>query len=325
MDNNELFVEVDCTAEVEQKVQLFKPLRDPIKEITAQATAPEQELKLMCRKCETFDECMGKGIKDPVFDLPRLSQKKLDMLKGLGIDSVVDVPDGFDLTDIQARVRDCVKSGTPLAGDNLETELSSIVWPAYYLDFETVITALPLYPDIAPHTQITTQYSIHKCSSPGKVLGHSEYLADPSVDSRRMLVERLIEDLEERGSIIAYSSFEKTMIKGLASTFPDLAPKLNLLLGRIVDIEKIIKNNYNHPDFHGSTSIKKTLPVLVPEVTYEGMEISDGLMAAVHFAYLAQGKYDEAEAKKIKKNLLEYCKQDTYGMVKLHEHLAEHV
>jgi hypothetical protein len=325
MDNNELFVEVDCTTEVEQQVQLFKPLQNTIKEVTGQATAPEQELKLICRKCDIFGECLGEGIEDHIFELPRLSQKKFKMLNDVGINSVVDVPDGFDLTDIQARVRDCVKSGIPVVGDDLEAEISSIVWPAYYLDFETVITALPLYPDIAPHTQITTQYSIHKCSSPGKVVGHSEYLADPSVDSRRMLAEKLIEDLEKSGSIIAYSSFEKTRIKELASTFLDLAPKLDLLLDRIIDIEKIIKNNFNHPDFHGSTSIKKTLPALVPEVTYEGMEISDGLTASVYFAYLAQGKYDEEEAAKIKKNLLEYCKQDTYGMVKLHEHLVEYV
>ncbi len=187
------------------------------------------------------------------------------------------------------------------------------------------MTAIPLYPDLAPYAQLPTQYSIHKCSEPGHVTAHSEYLADPSRDCRRELAERLIADLKGAGSIIVYTSFEKTIINGLARLYPDLAADLNLLIGRLVDLEAIIKKNFYHPSFHGRTSIKRTLPVLVPEMSYDGLDIGDGFTAMSVFALMAFDKYDDDEAETLKKQLLVYCKQDTLAMVKLHEQLVAYV
>lgn len=55
------------------------------------------------------------------------------------------------------------------------------------------------------------------------------------------------------------------------------------------------------------------------------MDVSQGLDASATFAYLAKGKYDEAESKEKRKQLLEYCKLDTLAMVKLHECLIEYI
>ena len=76
---------------------------------------------------------------------------------------------------------------------------------------------------------------------------------------------------------------------------------------------------------HGSTSIKVTLPTLVPELSYSDLEIAEGDSASAAFAYLAQGRYFQGnEEEKVRSNLLEYCKRDTLAMVKLHEKLAEY-
>jgi predicted RecB family nuclease len=151
-----------------------------------------------------------------------------------------------------------------------------------------------------------------------------EYLADPpEKDCRRELAENLIKALEEEGSIIVYSGFEKTIITKLSGLYPELSEKLNLILDRLVDLEKIIRNNYYHPDFHGSTSIKKTLPVLVPGMSYKNLRIAEGDTAMVTFALMAQGKYDRNEIIEIRKNLLTYCEQDTRAMVELHKRLEE--
>lgn len=70
----------------------------------------------------------------------------------------------------------------------------------------------------------------------------------------------------------------------------------------------------------GSYSLKEVLPALVPELTYEGMEISDGQMASS--AYLRMWELeDKAEVEKIRQALLEYCKLDTLGMVRILEKL----
>lgn len=325
MENEELFVEIDHTEEVLARVEEFKPFWQQIEEITRAPVKPEPQLIFECRKCELFQECLGRGIENHIFDIPRLSQSKFNELAELGTVCIEDIPNGFPLTENQARVRDCVQTKRPFVGDGLKSDLKSISRPAYYLDFETVMTAIPLYPDIAPYTQIPTQYSIHKCSNVGLVIKHLEYLADPSRDCRRELAENLINDLGEDGSIIIYSNFEKAVINSLGRLYPDLSGKLNPLLERMIDLAAIIGKNYYHPDFHGRTSIKVVLPVVVPDMSYDEFEIADGDSAMAVFAYLALGKYEDREAEIMKGNLLDYCKQDTLAMVKLHQRLAEYV
>jgi len=156
-------------------------------------------------------------------------------------------------------------------------------------------------------------------------VNHFEYLADPGKDCRRALAEHLIGDLEGEGSILVYSHFEKTIVNCLGRLYPDLLSALQYLIDRMIDLEAIIRKHFYHTDFHGSTSIKRTLPVLVPDMSYDGLEIANGDTALTVFALLALGHYEDGEAEAIKRNLLVYCKQDTLAMVKLHERLAEYV
>jgi len=324
MGNEELFEEFECTEEVCKQLENFRSLWNLIQEKTGGAETPDRLLTLACRNCDMFRECLGAGIEYHIFDLPRFSQKRFDSLMELEITSVTDISDVFDLTENQKKIMECVKSGRMLLGKSLKKDLDSIAWPAYYLDFETVSTAIPLYPGVAPHAQILTQFSIHKCSSPEEIVNHFEYLADPSKDCRRDLAEKLIECLGDNGSILVYSRFERDRIKELIDEYPDFSARLSALLDRLVDLEAIIRNNVNHPDFHGKTSIKQVLPVLVPDMTYKGLTISEGGDASAYFAYLAIGEFKDKEDK-IKKDLLEYCKHDTLGMVKLHERLLTYI
>jgi len=202
MKNKDLFAEIDHTAEVLDRVEVFKPFWEKIEEITRKSVKPESQLRFECRKCELFRKCLGKGIDNHIFEIPRLSQKKFDQLVGSGIVCIDAIPNRFPFTENQAVIRNCVQAKKPFIGKTLKSELKSISWPAYYLDFETVMTAIPLYPDIAPYTQIPTQYSIHKCSEPGYVIDYFKYLANPNRDCRREIAENLINNLGEKGTII---------------------------------------------------------------------------------------------------------------------------
>jgi CRISPR/Cas system-associated exonuclease Cas4 (RecB family) len=317
MTDEKLFVEIDHTDVVLQRVEELKPLWQEIEEITRAPEKPAPRLIYECRQCELFGECTGEDIDNHVFNLPRLNQAKFDELVALGIERIEDIPDGFSLTEYQARVVDCVRRNEAFVGENLGDELSAITWPAYYLDFETVMTAIPLYPDVAPYTQVPTQYSIHRCPEVGLIDGHFEYLADPARDCREELARRLINDLGEEGSIIAYSNFERAIINGLAGLLPDLADRLLSLNDRIVDLEAIFRRNYYHRGFCGSTSIKRVQPVLIPEMSYEELGIADGDSASAAFAYMALGKDPNPQGTREK--LLEYCKLDTLAMVRLHQ------
>ena len=317
-----LFIEVDHTDETLLRALAFAKYWEDVLKHTGATIMPGPELRLECKKCPLFVDCLGKGIDNHILEIPRLSQKKFNGLKNLGIVCIEDIPSTFELTQNQAIVRDCVVLKEPRVNESLENELDAIAWPVYYLDFETVMTAIPLYPDITPYTQMPTQYSIHKCSDVGKVVAHKEFLSGHKKDDRRRLAETLISDLETAGSIITYSNFEQNTINNLARLYPDLSDKLERTLDRIIDLEAIIRKNFYHPDFHGSISIKRVLPVLVTAMSYDDLEISDGDSASATFAYLALGRWkEESEVESIRDNLKHYCARDTLAMVKLHERL----
>ena len=65
----------------------------------------------------------------------------------------------------------------------------------------------------------------------------------------------------------------------------------------------------------GSYSIKYVLPALIPELSYKNLEINEGGLASVAFESLYY-ETDLMRIAEIRKNLLEYCKMDTFAMVK---------
>ena len=95
----------------------------------------------------------------------------------------------------------------------------------------------------------------------------------------------------------------------------------------MVDLEIPFKKYYYHHDFEGSSSIKKVLPVLVPELSYDRLLIQNGSDAQAIYRKMldkfyhtkgADGKlYRGREFNKMKKGLLNYCALDTMAMVML--------
>ncbi len=65
------------------------------------------------------------------------------------------------------------------------------------------------------------------------------------------------------------------------------------------------------------------LPTLVPELSYEGMEIADGLAAAFSFEDMFEGTVVGDAAEIVRQNLIDYCRLDTLAMVRIVERLRE--
>lgn len=324
MPDKELFVEHKCRDDVFERIKDFEQSYKYVENILSQEEKPTPALKWECKSCDYYLDCHNSDKANTIFELPYCNASKFQELSVLNVFHIRDIPSSVKLSQYQQKVVKAVSSGKVVIDkEELKKDLASIKFPACHLDFETISTCIPLYSDTAPYTQIPTQYSIHKCSAPGSIVAHYEYLADHRRDCRRELAEMLIKDCSKNGSIITYTGFEERIIKGLLKLFPDLENKLNALLDRIVDLHRIIRNNYYDPEFHGSTSIKRVLPVMVPELSYEGMNIADGSDAMVVFAYLVKGRYKEGQVEQIRKDLLEYCKLDTLAMVRLEERLRE--
>ena len=85
-------------------------------------------------------------------------------------------------------------------------------------------------------------------------------------------------------------------------------------------IENVNVFNYYHKDLTGGYSIKKTLPLFVPLLTYKGMDVGNGMQA--YIAYInydsAQPTFNTLRTKADRREALKrYCQQDTWAMVEI--------
>jgi hypothetical protein len=319
MPDSDLFVVTDHTADLMPIVDEFNRLWDQVAPLLLRRSKPSPHWCWECRDCEFFaDRCVGVGISDPIFQLPRLSEKKFIELTAMGVKRISKIPSDFKLTDSQQTAATAIRTKSPqIDAAEIQAASDSLEWPIGYLDFETLMTAVPLYPDVAPHEQLVTQYSLHVEASPGSDLAHREYLADHTRDCREELATELIRDAAGCRSILVYSSFEKTMIRGLANLLPAYAPELADIEAKLFDLEPVVRRGLVHPDFGGRSSIKVVLPVLAPDLSYADLEIGDGGAAVAAFAKLTSGKVTEEEVRAVRRALLAYCKLDTLAMVRV--------
>ena len=90
---------------------------------------------------------------------------------------------------------------------------------------------------------------------------------------------------------------------------------MDSLKERVYDLEDIFRKQYHiHRDFRGGTSIKKILPVLVPELLYKELGIQDGRSAADTWNKIVSGSFDETGKEKAINDLKIYCGLDTHAM-----------
>ena len=203
--------------------------------------------------------------------------------------------------------------------------LSTLSYPLYFLDFESIQPAIPLYENSRPFEQIVFQYSLHYYEEEGGELKHREFLAEPGNDPRRAVAESLCRDIPEDVCTLAYNmSFEKGRIKGLAELYPDLAGHLMNIHDHITDLMVPFQKKYYYTRaMEGSYSIKYVLPALFPDdpaLNYHNLEgVHNGGEASAAFAGMEELSAEEQTA--VRENLLKYCGLDTYAMVKVFEKL----
>ena len=272
-------------------------------------------------RCPFFGHCHRDEPEHPVRELPGLRQEGYERLDTAGIRDIGDIPPDFPgLSGMQRRARDSVAAGRPFVGPDLASILREISLPAGFLDFETLIPAVPMYAGTRPYQAIPFQWSLHIRDADGE-LSHNSFLDDGPGDPRERFITSLMDAVPSQGSIVVYSGYEERVMKELAREFPRYETPLLALCDRAIDLLRLIRGSYYHPDFHGSFSIKSVLPALVPDLAYDDLEIPEGLAATAAYARLIAGDVPQPEKAKIRKSLLAYCKRDTEAMVRIYETL----
>jgi predicted RecB family nuclease len=272
--------------------------------------------------CEFYDRCNPSHPDDHIGYLPRIDASAMEELGEMGVESIREIPDDFELSEIQRRAATCVQTGEPWFSPELRDVLGELAYPLYFADFETVNPAIPRFPGMRPYDHLPFQWSVHVQRQPGVEPEHYEFLATDASDPRREFISSLWTALGNDGSIVVYSAFECQRLSELASWFPEFADRITAIQARLFDLLPLVRAHTYHPAYAGSYSIKSVLPALVPDMTYDGMEIANGQEAGLAWASLIRVSLDQAERDRIRKALLEYCGQDTLAMVKLLDKLV---
>jgi hypothetical protein len=228
-----------------------------------------------------------------------------------------DIPSDVHLSPVQKIESDAVRKNKQYVDKNaIQLFISTMRYPLYFLDFETFMTAVPVYDDVSPYEQVPFQYSLHRIDMPGSKPVHTMVLAEGKRDPRPEILARLKNELGDKGSIIAYNaSFEKNSLRSCIRHFPEFAPWLDKVEERMVDLMKPFSlHHYYHPAQCGSYSIKSVLPALCGK-GYEGMDIAEGGTASREYLRVTFSNVAADDRARVRGYLEKYCTMDTQAMI----------
>jgi CRISPR/Cas system-associated exonuclease Cas4 (RecB family) len=256
-----------------------------------------------------------------IYNLSRISKTKI---AGFVADGRFDLDEiGLDeVTDKQIPVLQSAHLKTPMIDQEaIARFFSKATYPIYFIDYETYSSAIPLVDGARPQAPIPFQYSLHVKRTPeGTKLLHVEYLAEKAAMPLAM-IEHMEYHIGATGSLVSWhASFENTQNKTMAAQYPDKADFLQDLIKRTLDLEDVFKDGYVDIAFAGSTSIKKVLPVIAPDLSYKEMDVANGTDAMEAWVRLITMP-DGNDRDQLREAMLEYCKLDTYAMVRLFEEM----
>jgi len=244
-------------------------------------------------------------------------------LREEGFEDLRDVPANRVPDCLLARIHDATRTGKAHLDAGARRAMAAWPFPRYWLDFETIGFAVPIWAGTRPYQQIPFQWSCHVERASGE-LDHEHFLDLSGADPRRACAEALLATLGQHGAIVTYHApFERKVLRELAQCFPDLASRLNALHDRVVDLEPVVKAHYYHPGMMGSFSIKAVLPTIVPELVYATLgEVRDGDMAQAAYVEAIRPGTPAARRATLERDLLDYCRHDTLAMVEVARGLA---
>jgi hypothetical protein len=151
-----------------------------------------------------------------------------------------------------------------------------LVYPLFFMDFETIFPPIPMHDESRPYQQIPFQWSVHRVENSeiakwrnSENLQHFEYLGIPPADPRSAFIEELLARLGNEGSILVWNQgFEKNRLKEIARDFPEYREQIEEMLKRIVDLMVPFRRKHLYtPEMNGSYSLKAVLPALVPDLS----------------------------------------------------------
>ena len=319
-----IFKLVDVTDEVNGWMPNVEPALETMRPLMVKGSAAPEARPLFSRKCV---DCQFKETvcwKDidgfTIYDV--INASSLPALEAEGVLYINDVSDEQKEQTLNKKDRANVdriqQQRIDINQGVIKDRLDELVYPIYFLDFESIATAVPLFDSIAPWKQLAFQYSLHVLHEDGR-LEHHEYLHREASDPSAAVAKRLTEDIGDVGSIVVYyATMERGVLNSLRNKFPDYAPAIKSMTERLWDLHPVFEKHYRHWRFGSKSSIKVVLPTIVPELSYKNLEIQEGGGASFGWVRMIESN-DVVEQEEVAEALIAYCGLDTLAMVRLLE------
>jgi len=303
----------DTKIEIKNALDVIKLKDEPDVRILRQCNNPYE--------CDFIKNCWKDIPNESIYSIAgALGRKKLNLLLDKGIIKAVDIPVEMMTNKKLQKYHHAVKKNTVyVEKENIKKEIDKIKYPIYYLDYETYAPAIPIIDGYRPYQRIVFQYSLHIQDELNGEVRHYHFLAKDSNDPTKKMSESLQKLIGETGSIIAWNmGFEKGCNSEMGERVVEYRLFYEDVNNRMYDLMSIFKSGYYvHKDFSGSASLKKVLPVMVPGLDYNELDISEGMTASNSWGDMITKEISQKEKDKTYNGLLEYCELDTLAMVKI--------
>ena len=261
-----------------------------------------------------------------IYNLCSPGANKISKLEEMGIKVIASIPDDFELSEKQKHQVEATKfDKVCIDKPRIKSFLDNLEYPLYFLDYETLSSVIPYFDGLSPYKQLPFQYSLHVLESPESEVKHFEYLHCDNSNPVNPLSESLKSQIGAKGTVLVwFEGFEKTCNELMGLVSPKHRKFYEEVNNRVIDLMTPFSTcAYVHKDFFGSASIKKVLPVLIPELSYKELDIhAGGTAQRLWMEAILDGKRAN-EKDKILSDLRKYCELDTFAMVKIYQHLVE--
>lgn len=215
-----------------------------------------------------------------IFDI--WNARNLESWLDEGVYRMEDVP-ASDLNDrqtLQVEVTLGRQAESEVIAPQLFAEMRQWQFPLHFVDFETIMPAIPFHAGMHPYQNLAFQFSCHHLGADGR-LTHDQWLsADAGTFPNWDFLVELRKALGDSGTIFRYAMHENTILNHLKAQLNsgcrpvpaslDVADYSNWVERitkdgdrAMVDMCQLVRDYYYHARMRGSNSIKAVLPAVL--------------------------------------------------------------
>lgn len=287
---------------------------EQVKETLSKSEIDSQRSKkcTVNKKCIYYEDCFDETNEpgDSILFLTT-SSKKLDLYQD-GLSRICQMhPDSLEGFRLQYAQYMASKNGIFFDKAALSVWTKNIQYPISYLDFEWDTFAIPPYKGMKVFDVLCFQYSLH-IEQKDHHLSHEDFFE--TGDCREHFIQSLLQTIPKEGSVLVYNmeGAEKLRLKQLSVQFPKYKEQLEQICDRMIDLSKPFECGLFYDNrMRGHYSLKSILPVFTDAYSYKQLSIQNGLNAV--FTYRTFDTSKPEEKQKIRNELRNYCKMDTFA------------